>query len=280
MFDPASFDFWTLAALAGIGLAAGGVGGLIGIGGSIIMIPAMTEMLGEHQHLYQASAMVVNFFVGGPALIQHVRARAVMGPVVKRMLPLAAASVGIGVAASELSIFKDGGQAYLIMLFGFFVVLASLRNLTVLLGWGPRERQEQFDAGRDGWKVGLCAGIPTGLIGGLLGVGGGVIAVPLQNRVLGVPLRNAIANSAATIVVLSFLGAIAKNYALTMYHTEYTIRQSLTLAGVLIPTAILGSYFGGRLTHVLSLGLVRVVLVVFLGIAGVRMMTRGLGLLG
>ncbi|NOT00406.1 MAG: TSUP family transporter, partial [Phycisphaerales bacterium] len=57
-----------------IGLAAGLLGGLLGIGGSIVMIPAMTEVLGANQHLYQASALMVSFFVGAPALVQHLRA--------------------------------------------------------------------------------------------------------------------------------------------------------------------------------------------------------------
>ncbi len=52
-----------------IGLVAGLVGGLAGIGGSIIMLPALGLFLGyktpartEH-HLYMASAMTVNILV-------------------------------------------------------------------------------------------------------------------------------------------------------------------------------------------------------------------------
>ena len=61
----------------------------------------------------------------------------------------------------------------------------------------------------------VWAGIPMGFVGGLLGVGGGLLAVPLQNRVFHVPLRNSIANSAATIIALSAIGAFTKNVALT-----------------------------------------------------------------
>ena len=48
------------------------------------------------------------------------------------------------------------------------------------------------------------------------GVGGGVVAVPLQRRFLGVGLRSAIANSATLIVLLSVVGATAKNLALAL----------------------------------------------------------------
>ncbi|MCH9003289.1 MAG: TSUP family transporter, partial [Planctomycetes bacterium] len=60
-----------------IGLFTGVVGGLLGVGGSIVMIPAMTEVIGPDQHLYQAAAMIVNFFVVVPAVYQHRKAGAI-----------------------------------------------------------------------------------------------------------------------------------------------------------------------------------------------------------
>lgn len=265
--------------LAGVGLFAGGVGGLIGVGGSIVMIPAMTELFGERQHLYQASAMIVNFFVAAPALVQHTRAGAVMGPVVRRMAPVAVACVGVGVALSELSVFRDGGQAWLMMLFGFLVLIAAARSAMRMF----KSRSAADDSAsppRSTWSIALGAGAPTGLVGGLLGVGGGVVCVPIQNRLFGVPLRNAIANSAATIVALSVVGAVAKNIAVTQVSGPQALMTSLTLAGVLIPTAMLGSWTTSRLTHVLPVATVRAVLVIFLAVAGIRMIYRGVNLLG
>ena len=46
-----------------IGVFAGAVGGLLGIGGSTVFIPAATLVFGEDQQVYQASAMVLNAFV-------------------------------------------------------------------------------------------------------------------------------------------------------------------------------------------------------------------------
>ena len=46
-----------------IGLSMGVVGGTLGIGGAVFMIPAMTFVFGENQHLYQAAAMICIFFV-------------------------------------------------------------------------------------------------------------------------------------------------------------------------------------------------------------------------
>lgn len=57
-----------VAITAGVGLLAGVLGGLLGIGGSIILIPGMALAFGsanpESQHLFQASAMMVNVEIG------------------------------------------------------------------------------------------------------------------------------------------------------------------------------------------------------------------------
>ena len=260
-----------------IGLFAGALGGLLGIGGSIIMIPAMTEFFGPRQHLYQAAAMIVNFFVVVPAVIQHLRAGAVMGRMVRLMAPLAVGGVICGVLASEWSVFHGRGQAYLIIL---FLLYAAAQNVPQLISRRTSSKPEgSSDPPPHGWRVALGAGVPTGLVAGLLGVGGGIVCVPLQNRLLGIPLRNAIANSAATIIALSCIGAVSKNYALVIHHPEYTVGESLRLAAALIPTAIVGALIGARLTHRLPLRILRAALIVLLVAASARMINRGAGVL-
>ena len=64
-----------------IGLVAGVLGGMLGVGGSVIIIPGMTIVLGYDQHLYQAAAMVANVAVSIPATMRHYKAGAVMAPV-------------------------------------------------------------------------------------------------------------------------------------------------------------------------------------------------------
>ena len=117
----------------------------------------------------------------------------------------------------------------------------------------------------------ICVGLVMGVFAGLLGVGGGAICVPIQQVALKVPLRRAIANSAATIPFASLVGAIHKN--LTLAGHGVAISDSLLLAAMLIPTAIVGSYFGGRLTHVLPRRVLRIIFIFFL--ATVAILTFG-----
>ncbi|MHC4836031.1 MAG: TSUP family transporter, partial [Planctomycetota bacterium] len=66
-----------IAILIILGVAMGIIGGMLGIGGAVFMIPALTLIFDENQHLYQAAAMICIFFVSGAAMIAHRKAKSV-----------------------------------------------------------------------------------------------------------------------------------------------------------------------------------------------------------
>ncbi|MHC4064582.1 MAG: TSUP family transporter [Planctomycetota bacterium] len=255
--------------LALIGLLAGLSGGLLGIGGSIVMIPGMNVLFGDHQHLHQAAAMIVNFFVVVPAAYQHARARAIVWPVVRGMAPAAVATVVVGVALSETSLFAGRNEVYLAGLFGLFMASVGFADLLRLVR-GGRADAVQNAPEVPSWRSALLVGIPTGLVAGLLGVGGGIMMVPLQRRILRIPLRMAIANSATTIIPLSLVGACIKNYAVISDGVD-PWWKSLGLAAVLIPTAMCAAFAGGKLTHTLPLRHIRIAFILLLFAVAVRM---------
>lgn len=279
-------EFSEILILGIIGLSAGLVGGMLGVGGSIIMIPALTEATGPNQHLYQASAMIVNFFVVVPAVVYHRRAGTIDTSTVVRMVPPAVAAVIVGVGISELPIFAAEGAAYLRLLFGLFLLSAAGYDIYRLYRRNHAHRTElAWEGAKPTTHVGprwwhlVAVAVPTGLVAGLLGIGGGLLAVPLQRRLLHIPLRVAIANSATVIIATSFVGAGVKNYAYVVEH-DYTLR-SFVLAGVLIPTAIVGSMCGSRLTYRLPLRLVKTAFFILLAVAAFRLTrsaTRSLGM--
>ncbi|HET6430327.1 MAG TPA: sulfite exporter TauE/SafE family protein [Phycisphaerae bacterium] len=267
--------------LAGVGVIAGLLGGLLGIGGSSVMLPAMVWILGavkmvngepvEQIHQYMAAAMIVNFLLIIPSVIPHVRNKAVWMGVWKFMAPAALAGILLGVALGEQ--FKDGNRAtylrWAVGVFFIYVVLNNVRRLLAARKLAGLDRQavEAMPA----WRK-VVVGFPMGIIAGLLGIGGGALAVPGQQVVLKVPLRNAIATSAATIATISWVGAIAKNLSLAAPYGS--IPRSVLLAGCLAPTAMIGSYIGGHLTHKLPLKVVRIVFIALMCFATYKMFTK------
>ena len=259
-----------------IGLFGGLVGGMLGVGGSVVMIPAMTELLGPNQHLYQAAAMIVNFFVVVPAVYQHRRAKAIDFRTVARLVPLAILAALAGVAISELPMFRGNGETYLRGAFGtFLIIIAAVDLFRMARGKTRKTISEHNDSPasltprRVTWRFAAYVAIPTGLIAGMLGVGGGMLAVPLQRRFLRIPLRQAIANSAAVIIPTSLLGATAKNLALMDRHVDGT--SPFVLAAILIPMAVLGSFIGSRWTHIAPSKMIRTAFWVLLMVAGTKL---------
>jgi hypothetical protein len=265
---------WQMIALIAAGAVAGALGGLLGVGGSVIMIPAMMWILGlqfrgrEGVHQYQAAAMIVNSLLVLPSLAAHWRAKAIWTGVWKVLVPSAAAGLAVGVSLSYLPIFAGDNAATMRYVMGAFFLYVAARQVEKLIsrpghsGGAARETVEGY-----GWARKAAVGGPMGVLAGLLGIGGGAVAVPAQQMVLHMPLRNAIATSAATIACTSWFGAILKNAQLG---ANGDWRVSLKLAALLAPPAMLASYFGGRATHRLPTALVRAVFAALMLASGVR----------
>jgi uncharacterized membrane protein YfcA len=246
-----------------VGLIAGVLGGLLGIGGSIIMIPVLTLIFRHDQHLSQAAAMIVNIFVSAPAMLRHQRAGAIRWRIGIRMLPAGLIFIVVGV---EVSNHLDG--RILERLFGIFLIYVIYSNVEKLIG-GRIVPDDHPSRGT--WPRASGVGTIMGFAAGLLGIGGGVIAVPLLQRLCHLPLRQCIALSATAMCITVPVGAILKNIELpNVVDVADPIVTSLTIAACFAPTAIIGSIIGAGLTHSLPLRWVRIALVVLLCVACVK----------
>ncbi len=258
--------------IAGVGLAAGSLGGMLGVGGSVLMIPAMTALLGPDQHRYQAAAMAVNVAVAVPAAWRHHRAGAVRGDVLRWMLPAALAMVLVGVAVSNLPAFRGSENGkWLGRGLAVFLVYVAWVNARKLRQ-APKPHSAEVDAAErvTPARSGAVGGV-MGFIAGLLGIGGGALAVPMQQVVLRVSLKQCIATSAAVMCASAAVGAVYKHATLARHGVE--VVDSLTLAACLAPTAFLGGRLGASLTHRLPLRTIRAAFVVLMLAAAWRMAT-------
>ena len=257
--------------LALIGIAMGLFGGLLGIGGSIVMIPALVFAFGENQHLYQASAMICNFFVAAAAALVHKKANVLVTDVIKWLVPAAAFGIIIGVAISNSSAFARENSYILARIFGLFLIYVIVYNF---LRFGKqRGGADGFDISQTRRSVPLTilCGLISGIPAGLLGIGGGSICVPAQQLFLKMPLKRAISNSAATIASIALIGAFYKNITLPQHNIG--LIGSLKIAVVVIPGAIIGAFIGGRLMHKLPRDIVRMVFIALMILASIKMLT-------
>ncbi len=257
-----------------IGLVMGLFGGMLGIGGSIIMIPAMTLLYDENQHLYQASAMICNFFVSASALFAHRKAEALVGKVLIWLVPAAMLGILGGVMLSNTRFFAGGNSYLLARIFGAFLVYVVVYNsYRSYLSLHPKiiEKKKPMPPPKIAAFFSAFCGAVTGLAAGLLGIGAGTVSTPLQQVTLKLPIRNAMSNSAVTIVCIAWLGAIYKNWTLPQHGVA--VSESLKMAAMVIPGAIIGGFFGGHLMHALPKNLVRAVFILVCIAAAIKLLT-------
>lgn len=251
------------AILIGIGLVMGVFGGMLGIGGSLVMIPALVMFYGEDQHLYQSAAMICNFFVAMASLIGHRKANALVPAVLWRMIPAAIVGILVGVGLSNIALFAGRNSYLLARLFGGFLAYVAVYNT-----WRMFRPQMPIVDGSDPTlyqttllkSIAASIGLLTGTAAGLLGIGAGSVATPMQQFFLRMPLKRAMSNSAAVIVGIAWLGAIAKTATLPQHGIAIT--EALKLAAWVVPAALLGGFLGGHLMHLLHRNVVRAIFIV------------------
>lgn len=255
------------AVVLAIGFAGGISGGLLGIGGSIVMIPLLGVALGSNQQLYQAACMIVNVVVAAGAVRRHAIAGSVRRDVVPWMLPAAGAFVIVGVLLSNVMPSRT-----LEVVFGAFLLWTAAAEGVRALRRVPDDPPPPPTVGR---RKPVLIGSLTGLVAGLLGVGGGTVAVPLLRAIGRLPMRQAIGTSTAVMIVASAIGATLKNASLPSLvppaGETLTIGASLMLAAILAPAALVGALVGSRLTYRLPLPAVRLAFGVLIAMAGLRM---------
>lgn len=259
-----------LISLVFLGLFAGAIGGLVGIGGSLIIIPVLTLLMDKSQHLSQAAAMIVNVFVAAPSLLRHHQAQTVRWDVMVRMLPFGLVFILLGVWASN----SFDGQV-LKKIFGTFLLYIIVFNIMKLF---EEARKIEEKPERTGWIPIGIVGTIMGFTAGLLGIGGGAIAAPLLQRICRLSLRQSIATSAAVMCITASIGAWRKNVVLEditngaagLVPVDY--KDSLLIASCIVPTAIIGALFGAKLTHVLPLRVLRIAFISLMVWACVNML--------
>ena len=124
------------------------------------------------------------------------------------------------------------------------------------------------DAARDLTPArGAAIGTVMGFLSGLLGIGGGVVGVPLMRAWARIPMKRAVVTSVCTMVPLTVVGATLKSITLArtpMPEGGHALAPALVIAACLLPTAMLGSWLGASINVRVTGKAVRWVLTAYL----------------
>ena len=274
-----------LLLLAGGGFGAGIFGSLLGLGGGILIVPLLTFGFG----------LPFREAVGVSLVCVIVTSSAAAGVYLERHL----ANLRLGML---LEVFTASGAlvgglvAFLLpdrVLAGLFALLLTYTGVTMLRrgATAAREGARPVEPGEDlagpadtpgafraalagpGYRparlgAGIGGSVFAGVVSALLGVGGGIVKVPLMHLVMGVPLNVATATSNLMIGVTAAASAIV-----------YLMRGGIDplVAG---PTAVgvfAGAMVGSRVAQRINLRLLRLLFVAVLALTAIQMTLRAVG---
>jgi uncharacterized membrane protein YfcA len=210
-----------------IGFASGIASGAIGIGGALLTTPGIRWALNAPPLIAVGTTLPAII----PGAITGVTAYIKTGFVEKRaaIVTACAGATFAVLGALTTKIVPYNGEPILIATAVFILVL-SYRMF-------PREHHEHAQPRFEPTvPVLLVVGAASGFIAGLLGVGGGVILVPVLSGLLRFPIKTAIGTSLAVVAAQAIPGTVT--HAL-IGNIDWTIAAGLAIG--VVPGARIGS---------------------------------------
>jgi uncharacterized protein len=214
-----------------VAIGAGTMGSMLGLGGGLVLVPALVLVFGIDVHLAIAASLVSVVATSTGAASVQVES-GFTNPRLGMFLESATALGGLAGAALAVTLLATHGQ----ILIGIFiaVVLVAAAYMYLHRGrdvdpdpphdrWADRlrlggasldpDRGAMVEYRVTGTGLGLAISGLAGLASGLLGIGGGLFKVPAMNSVMNVPIRVASATSTFMIGVTAAAGALVYLFA-------------------------------------------------------------------
>jgi uncharacterized protein len=251
-----------------LGIVAGILAGLLGIGGGLVLVAALAWLLPLHgvppeaaMHAALASSLASIVLTALSSAYAHHRRRAVLWPTVRWMLP--GLLVG-GWLGSLVAVMLDGEVLRWCVAGYCFVAAAQM-------AFGRRRDGGEAVVPRGPWMT--AAGTGIGAVSAVVGIGGGSMTVPLLVW-RGVAAVRAVGTSSACGVAIGIGSAVG--YAL---NAPAGALPGAAVGYVYLPaaigvalTSILAAPLGTRLAHAISAPALRRVFALFLVAVGLALL--------
>lgn len=250
-----------------LGMVAGTLAGLLGVGGGVIIVPVLAwiflaypEIPSEHlMHIVLGTSLATIVFTSMSSIWAHHQRGAIYWPVVRQLTPglVIGAICGV-VIAGYLS------SNTLRIVFSIFLLLIAAQ-----LGFGAQPTpQRKLPKG----YLATFISFLIGKISALVGVAGGSLIVPFLIW-CNVPIRHAVATSAACglpITLVGALGYIIIGWQETIaWSTGYVYWPAVF---TIVPTSLLFAPLGAKLAYSIPVNVLKRFFAAFLCVVGIKMM--------
>jgi uncharacterized membrane protein YfcA len=267
--------------LGAISLVAGFLGALLGLGGGIIIVPALTLLLGVDIRLAIGASIVSVIATSSGAAAAYVRDRLANIRVAMFLeLGTAAGAITGAVLAGIIN------PRFLFILFGLIVGYSAVAMLR-----GRRSGEKEIEVGP--WarvldlkssyfddaagaeiayqpkraRIGLALMYFAGMISGLLGIGSGALKVPAMDLAMELPIKVSTATS-------NFMIGVTAAASAGVYFSRGQIDPFI--AGPVAIGVMAGAFIGSHTLGRISSRLVRFIFVIVLTVVAAQMLFKGI----
>lgn len=261
--------------LLSVGALAGTLAGLLGVGGGIVIVPALfwmtkTGLLAVSPDVAMHFAVATSLLTIIPTSISSARAHAKKGSIDIDLFKSWAVFMTIGALVGGL-LAASAQSSVLSAVFGvvaLLVVVNMVNPRPIKLASAP----PQTLLGR------LSIATPIGLFSAMMGIGGGTLSVPTLT-LLSFPVHRAVGTAALFGLVISVPGIVGYAVAgqsipgLLPYSIGYI---NLPAALVISVATFACAPLGAKIAHALNPRLLRLAFALFLAISGSRMLLDAL----
>jgi uncharacterized protein len=181
---------------ASLGAAAGALGGMMGVGGGILLVPLLVHVMGEPQHEAQGVSLAFIIATAAVAVVPYLARERIDFGLAAALAAGALPGVALGARTA-----RRMSALWLRRAFGVAVLVTAIRILVSPPAAGG-------GAALWAWPLELGLGGVVGFLAGLLGIGGGTILVPVLTLSQGVPQHAAQGLSLLLIVPVGLIGVV------------------------------------------------------------------------
>ncbi|MFX0114176.1 MAG: sulfite exporter TauE/SafE family protein [Candidatus Hodarchaeota archaeon] len=259
-----------------VAFGIGVIAAALGIGGGLLMVPTLTLFFDVGIHKATGTSLVVIIFTALSGTLEYHRQKRI-----HYKLGLVYAAVTVPGAIIGAFIASKLDASTLKILFGVCMIPVAAKMITKpkKRNFAPNGNLNMLEPeildhlpplNRQQYTLGLFLGFIAGLASGLLGIGGGAVAVPAMTLVIGLPMHFAVATSAFVMIFTSTAAVAVKIW-------DKSVAWDFVLPMVL--GIIFGAQVGARLAKRIPAEQLQQIFGGLLIIVLVRMILAGLGVL-
>lgn len=249
-----------------LGIFAGFLTGMLGIGGGVLIVPSLVFLF-HHEPLSSSyiiqtaagTSLAIVAFNSLTSVAAYQKNQCVDWLIVKRLLP--SLLIGALLGTTTASLIKSQFLAYIL---GVFLVLLAIEMQL-------RQKHTSTEPISPPSAILNTMGIFSGMMAGLVGIGGGVIIIPFLTH-----YQFSVQRAAGTTIACAlFVATISTiNLMLLPYFLQHPEISYIFWPAVfsIIPTSMIFAWVGAHVANKLPVDTMRRIFALFLGLVGIYIM--------